>query len=169
MGQLAERRVTHPTQSLLSFVTFVAHKVNLGPIGTTIYFSPILKHIVLMIMVPVFFPLGTFGTHLATYILEPLALPGTLYFCGVCGLCGHCGLALQDSLGWHHWNIWHILSFYTSFAYTSLISMHYRWSLVLPPPITTGAYISIFWSHCVVPALFNVRWGFFRTLRTCAL
>ncbi len=50
--------------------------------------------------------------------------------------------------------------------------MHYRWSLVLPPPITTGAYISIFWSHFVVPALFNVRWEFlpdFADLRSLTL
>ncbi len=88
IGQLADRPVTYPTQSFLRFVTFVARNLYAGATGTTSYFSPILSRVAPILMAPTFFPFGTFGTTLATYILEPLEPSGTLSICGVFGLCG---------------------------------------------------------------------------------
>ncbi len=78
IGQLAERRVTYPTQSLLTVVTCVANIVNLGAIGTTLVSSPILFHIAPILVAPAFFPPGTIGT-----LLRPLICGLALRTCAL--------------------------------------------------------------------------------------
>ncbi len=122
IGQLAERPVTYPTQSFLRFVTFVARNLYAGATGTTTYFSPVLSRAAPILMAPTFFPLGTYGTTLATYILEPLEPSGTLCICGVCGFCGLvCKTLLAGTIG----------SFGTLSLFTPLLLGHHSFQCII--------------------------------------